>query len=255
MIIGRGGDYLNPNSFDKASLQEKNYYSLLVDLVKYIRAKHYKIGDRLPQEGILATELNTNRSTLREMLRVLEVLGVIDSKRGSGNVYLGNMEVGFMNLFLISSMVSDGKPLEVCSIRASIEADAIDLFIDKATDADIYKLEILYADYMSGDVDKLSPEYLDAHIRFHDQLMKYYDSEIAKQLIRSNLRLMKRDYEKTLSADPTIPTEAKANRRSALQENSHLAILNAIKARDKIKARELVINHAFMTGVHKNYLE
>lgn len=245
------GNAMDPRLFDKSSLQDKNYYLLLVDLIEYISSKHYKIGDRLPQEEALAANLNTNRSTLREILRVLEVMGIIDSRRGSGNVYLGNIEIGFMNLILVSSMMENGKPLEFCSVRASIEASAIDVFIDKAVDADIYKLEILYSDHMSGDIDKSSFEYLDAHLRFHEQLMKYYDSEIAKQLVRSGLRLMRRDYDKELVQDSSISTETKLRLKAKLEGNSHLMIINAIKARDKSKARELVINHAFMSGMHK----
>lgn len=244
---------MNPESFDVSNIREKNYYSLLSSLVNYIRFRHYSPGDRLPQESILATELNTNRSTLREMLRVLEVLGVIDSQRGSGNIYLGNMEVGFMNLFLVSSMLQDGKPSEFSSIRAAIESVAIEAFIDNASDADIYRLEILFEDKLSAGADKQSMEYLNAHIEFHDILMKYYPNETARQLIRSNLRLSERDYDSKYEYDSSLTPEERDMLRVRLEDNSHKNILEAVKARDKLKARELIINHAFMTSVHKGF--
>lgn len=244
---------MNPESFDVSNIREKNYYSLLSSLVNYICSKHYSPGDRLPQEAILATELNTNRSTMREMLRVLEVLGVIDSQRGSGNVYLGNMEVGFMNLFLVASMLSESKPLEFGSIRAAIESAAIEAFIDNASDTDIYRLEILCEDRLSGDIDKSSMEYLNAHIEFHDTLMKYYPNETARQLIRSNLRLIERDYDSKFESDFNLTQEERNIMRERLEFSSHKSILEAVKRRDKLKARELIIGHAFMTGVHKRF--
>ncbi len=243
---------MNPYSFDVANLRDKNYYSLLVDLINFIRSKHYKVGDKLPQESILATELSSNRSTLREMLRVLEVLGVIDSKRGSGNIYLGNLDIGFMNLFIVASMLSDQAPLEFNSIRATIEASAVDLFIDKATDVDIYKLKMLYNDHMSENVDKASMDYLDAHIRFHELLLKYYGNETAKQLTRSSLRLMKRDYETSVESDTSISPETREYYKMKQSSSSHLMIIKAIEARDKALAKELVIKHALMATKQNN---
>lgn len=244
---------MDSKSFDVSNLREKNYFALLSALVTYIRNHHYQVGDRLPQEAVLALELNTNRSTLREMLRVLEVLGVIESQRGSGNIYLGNLEIGFMNLFLVSSMLSDGKPMEFSSIRATIESDAIGHFIDNATDSDIYRLEILFDDHLSKNVDKSDSDYLKAHIEFHEILMKYYPNETAKQLIRSNLRLMDRDYESKVDTDESLSSQMKDSFKLKLVASSHAKILEAVKARDKARARELIINHVFMGGIHRTY--
>ncbi|MCG3172607.1 MAG: Fatty acid metabolism regulator protein [Myxococcota bacterium] len=44
----------------------------------------WKAGEHLPPERELAEQLNTNRGTLREALRKLEALRVIEARRGSG---------------------------------------------------------------------------------------------------------------------------------------------------------------------------
>lgn len=245
---------MNTSKFDLSNIQDKNYYLLLRDLLEYIRKQQYNVGEKMPQESVLAVQLNTNRSTLREMLRVLEVMGVIDSRRGSGNIYLGNLEVGFMNLMLISSMLSENKPYEFCSIRAAIESAAIETFVDKAVGSDIFRLEILYEDKMAKNVDKNDLNYLEAHIAFHDTLMKYYENEAAKQLIRSNLRLMRRDYEMSIDVDSSLSLQEKEKLRQQLVNNSHAMILQAVKERDKVKARKLIIDHCFMAGLHKTYI-
>lgn len=234
--------------FDISNLRAKNYYSLIFSMVEYLRTNKFRPGDRLPQETVLATHFHTNRSTLREMLRVLEVMGIIDSKRGSGNIFLGNMEIGFMNMFLLGSFLYDGKPYEFGHLRAIIEVEAIASFLENASDADIYKLEIIYTDQMEHIQDKNSKEYLDGHLKFHNHLMKYYNSEAGKQIVRSNLRLMQRDYESVLMNDNTIGSARKAEIMEKMSANCHAAILNAVKKRDVMLSKQLMMNHALMSS-------
>ena len=42
-------------------------------------------GDRLPAERELAQTLNVSRTAVREGIRLLEVIGIVESRRGSGN--------------------------------------------------------------------------------------------------------------------------------------------------------------------------
>lgn len=94
--------------YNSQDIKDTNYFILMEEIVSYIRKSRIKVGDRLPNENILSEKLHINRSTLREALRVLEAFGVTSSKRGSGNIYVCDLEVGFMNLFMLSSMLLDG---------------------------------------------------------------------------------------------------------------------------------------------------
>ena len=50
-----------------------------------ILAGIFKADDRLPAERELARILNVSRTAVREGIRLLEVIGIVESRQGSGN--------------------------------------------------------------------------------------------------------------------------------------------------------------------------
>jgi len=67
-------------------LQEnsKVYLEIVGKLKEIIGENQLKAGDRLPSERDLAEMLNAGRSSVREALRSLELLGLIETRRGEG---------------------------------------------------------------------------------------------------------------------------------------------------------------------------
>ena len=62
----------------------KAYENVLEKIKRYIERDHLKPGDRLPSEREMAEELHVSRSTIREGLRAIELLGMIETRRGEG---------------------------------------------------------------------------------------------------------------------------------------------------------------------------
>lgn len=227
-------------------IRETNYFSMLEAMASYIKRSDFHVGDRLPNENVLAEEIHINRSTLREALRVLEAFGVITSKRGSGNIYSCDLEVGFMNLFMLSSILIDEKPAEINNLRAVIEATAVEEFIQNATDYDIFMLEMIYNEQLQTVRDKRTHEYLEKHIMFHDQIMKYHTNDVAMRLVHSGIRLIDNGRIERFKSNPNTPVAADHLKRAKIA--SHENILQAIKAKDIAKAKTLVINHILIPG-------
>ncbi len=53
----------------------------LKDLIELEQIRH---GDKLPSERVLSERLNVGRSSVREALRSLELLGLIETRQGGG---------------------------------------------------------------------------------------------------------------------------------------------------------------------------
>lgn len=64
--------------------QPKRYLDIVLDIRKMISRENIKPGDRIPSERELAEILKVGRSTIREALRSLELLGLIETRRGEG---------------------------------------------------------------------------------------------------------------------------------------------------------------------------
>ncbi|MDN7240259.1 GntR family transcriptional regulator [Planococcus sp. N028] len=64
--------------------QSKRYLDIVRDIRDMIRQEKIRPGDRIPSERELAETLQVGRSTIREALRSLELLGLIETRRGEG---------------------------------------------------------------------------------------------------------------------------------------------------------------------------
>jgi GntR family transcriptional repressor for pyruvate dehydrogenase complex len=62
----------------------KNFHLVIQKIHSYIQERNLKSGDRLPSERELAEQLGVGRSSVREALKALELLGLITTRRGEG---------------------------------------------------------------------------------------------------------------------------------------------------------------------------
>lgn len=60
------------------------YLEIVSELRNLIREENIKTGGKLPSERELVERMQVGRSTIREALRSLELLGIIETRRGEG---------------------------------------------------------------------------------------------------------------------------------------------------------------------------
>ncbi|KQX67695.1 FCD domain-containing protein [Streptomyces sp. Root1310] len=91
-------------------------------------------GQRLPTERELAVELGISRSSMREAIRALTVLGVLEARHGSG-IYVTALEAGdLLETFGVVADLSRGPRLvELLQVRRVLEATATALAAARIT--------------------------------------------------------------------------------------------------------------------------
>ncbi|HEY5560807.1 MAG TPA: FadR/GntR family transcriptional regulator [Clostridiaceae bacterium] len=81
-------------------------------------------GDRLPPERELVGMFKVSRASIREALRSLEILGLIECKHGEGNFVNKDSEKDKKELLSLVSILEGSKAEEVLSLGKAIQEEA-----------------------------------------------------------------------------------------------------------------------------------
>lgn len=104
-------DDVSPEALGKLQSKKGSINQLLNRLTMYFAEqmfdKSLKKGDKIESDRVLATKLGVGRSAVREALKVLDVLGMIDIRPGQGTYISGN-EANFFVIPLSWSLFMNG---------------------------------------------------------------------------------------------------------------------------------------------------
>jgi DNA-binding FadR family transcriptional regulator len=192
-------------------------------------------GDRLLPERELATRLGVSRPVIREALRGLAAIGVIEVRQGSGSIVRrpGFAELG--DLFTMMLAQQSEVVEDVMEARIAIERQAIRLACSRATAAD---LQVLRKALQRIEETVKDPEIGGgADFAFHAALMAAAHAPTLASLHAAIAVLLQRSHferrERIINLDGID---------SYLIEH-HRQLLDAVVARDADKADRLLMQH------------
>ncbi|MGF2949528.1 FadR/GntR family transcriptional regulator [Microbacterium alcoholitolerans] len=214
------------------------FEEVLDQLESAIAAGEYSPGDRLPSERDLAVQLNASRPSIREALRVLEALGVVDVQRGTGHgitlretpatdslAYLFRFHLALRHVDLksvadILTVYSRWAIREATKNSAPLLASVLEEIVARMQD------------------DRLSPEQFDElDVSFHLAVVIAADNEFGTLVIEGCRSALSRLIEAATVTAKNWP----ARRRKLAKE--HLDIFLAIRDGDADKAETLLTDH------------
>lgn len=113
---------------------ETREYQKVIDYVSQMIADgQLKIGDRLPTERQIAETLSIGRNSTREALRMLEHVGMISCKRGSGNYLTDNVSRSVSEMVHMMLLLGQTDRAEICSFRRNMEKAVCRAILDGKT--------------------------------------------------------------------------------------------------------------------------
>ncbi len=207
-------------------------------IVEFIQGNRLAPGTKLPPDRELAASLNCSRTAVREALKGLETLGMIDMRVGKG-IFVSRFGLaGLLERFcpLISAETKDHRSLE--DARLAIETGIVALAVDRAGKNDILELQ-KNVDRMKQARDPDEHGALD--IQFHEILARIAKSPLLEEFSKILRTIFKLNYEEFSKAYREKRPEALATVKTTLHE--HQTIVSAIQSRDKPLAIKLITKH------------
>lgn len=146
-------------------------------IIKMIEDENrFSVGDKLPNENDLASELGVSRSTLREAIKILTTNGMLEIKRGKGTFVTSNTIISSVNLNDIASGLDD-----LFEMRLMFEPECAYLAAERATDEEIeaicYYGEKIEKKILSGE-DRTFEEQ-----KFHESIANATHNSFVKQFM------------------------------------------------------------------------
>lgn len=192
-------------------------------------------GERLMPERELALQLGVSRPMLREALRALSMMGVVEIRDRVGTV-VRQPDVSVLGDFFAFSMAQQADIVDdVMQARIAIEVQAVRLACANATTSDLERIAAA-VDRVEATVDDSEEGGLADH-DFHSALVRASRSETLIQLYAALSTLLMRSHRErrgVVGGDPAV--------KQSLVED-HARIFQALVARDEDRADQVLRNH------------
>jgi len=211
------------------------YENAVEQIQSLILKKHYKPGDRLPPERSLAEQLSISRPSLREALRILSVMGLIEIKVGDGiyvkeGTFLPYIES--LNLSLSTRLqVERDTFIKLWEARRILEVGMVDLAAKQINESFLKSLWWCIEE-MKKNINH-QDAFISSGIRFHRLIAEIAQNEVLILVWDMLANLMRKSQNKIyrVSWSP----------KKAL--SAHKKIYLALEAKDPGKAVEAMRQH------------
>lgn len=193
---------------------------------------HLNPGDKLPNEIELTTKLNVSRSTVREAIKILVSMNILEVRRGKGTYVCDNPGIAKDPLG-VTFMKNDDLLLHLFETRLLIEPQIVEVATERATEDNIQKLRNITRD-LEEDIRE-GRNHIENDILFHNTIAKSTQNPIINRLIPIINECITGGYFKTKDLPESGETVMKF----------HLEILEAIEAKNPKKAKQLMEDHIY----------
>lgn len=152
--------------------KSKVYIEILNQIRKMMEIDELKTGDKIPSERELSERLNVGRSSVREALRAIELLGIIETRRGEGTFI---KEIGEHQLIelLATFLLQDSKAKkDLIETKFWIEQIVLKIAFYRLTDLQLEQLQVKIA---------TEPDYNEYFIK---ELFQYIDNRLLLRIWR-----------------------------------------------------------------------
>lgn len=197
----------------------------------------YRPGDKLPPEGELARQLGVSRTTIREALSALELLGIVEILHGEGTYVRKAVSIPKEDPEFLANLAEGGTFLEALEVRKALDELTARLAVERATDEELAQLRELVRQMEDAVARREYERYLDANMKFHLLLAETARNAILVRLTHYMVRVME------LLQEERLDYYVQDHRRAQETLAAHQRLFSALERRDLTATLEAMRAH------------
>ena len=122
--------------------REEKAYARVIEKVKtMILSGELKPGEKLPPEREFAEKLEVSRNSVREAIRIMDMMGIVSSQQGSGNYVTCEFQKSITETMAMMFAMDQVNDKQISQVRYSREVLAFTLALDRVREEDLAKME------------------------------------------------------------------------------------------------------------------
>ncbi|MBQ0065486.1 MAG: FadR family transcriptional regulator [Firmicutes bacterium] len=217
---------------EKKSLSELTAEALKV---RILEEKEFRVGEKLPNENVLSTQMGISRATLREAIRSLVSQGVLEVRRGSGTFVANQLNQPAYSAANIAPTADMKVTLkDLYEVRMIFEPEAAALACKRATEEEIQEILRLGEECQKQILNNPSgQERIASEAAFHGAIIKASHNDFLYHF----MPILNETIEKTFDLKVNLDVIAE----DAYKD--HIMIMNFLKNRDAQALKSAVTIH------------
>ncbi|MGI6084476.1 MAG: FadR/GntR family transcriptional regulator [Acetivibrionales bacterium] len=225
------------NDFFSFNMMEPIDNATVVDkviqrIIGAISEGKFKLGSKLPTETELMELLQVSRNSLREAMKVLSALGLVEIKRGNGTYICSSIKENIFDPIIYGIMLEASNVEDIIELRQMLDEDVLVMAVRKCTQNDIEKLENYIQQmgyyFKSGDLSRAAK----MDYEFHMYLAECTRNPFIIRIFKNIYQLFEKSIEYNIRSEEMF---AKA-------DEYHQQMVDCLKSRDESRVPEVVLN-------------
>lgn len=216
---------------------DRAFNGILNQIIDNIQNGRLKAGDVLPAERTMAETMGVSRPAVREALRALELLGIVQTVPGGGNYIAEDLDSWLIGPLSILFKLNHGYLRQNQQLRSALEREAAILAARKCTPLDGAELLRILSN-MENAEDKISKDDFDKEL--HTRIAKIADNPMIFSVLTAADQLT----ENTISGIRDYVM--KKNQSAEDVDDQHRCLVEAIINNDEKLAAKYMSEHMDM---------
>lgn len=206
---------------------------IVAQIKENIINQEIKPGDRLPSERELAEMFAVSRTSVREALRALEIIGVINTAWGDGSYVSDDIEDSLSESIDMLFSLSGHNHEQVFQLRRAVEVETISLAARRATKEDVDRLKVLFDKIENAGNPFQSADYDN---KFHNEIARISGNIFFINLLKSVTNIM-------VSFILLARENIIFSKNMPIISKQHMDMIKAIEENNESLARKVMLQH------------